>query len=357
MLVRSAMPLYSFVVPVFNVKAEYLKQCLDSILSDGSEKVEAILVDDCSTSGCELVCDEYRKRDERVKVFHLKENAGVSHARNFGVRHASGDWIVFVDSDDWIDEETCARLSNVMDAETDIVVFSASRESVGKSVPFGTTDKEIVYLRKKPSDEEGQSVEALSDHLLKQSLKTSPARYETIKYCWGKAFRKAFLLSKQIEFPDLSYCEDIVFMADAFEKAEKVVQIPDRLYHYRVSASNTVNSFRPHAVSEQRRFLSCLQERLGPDREELLGYAALLSMQICIARFLYNDKRKAALASRHKETVKCFSEQPYAEAFKHVDISAMKRKEKWKALLIRYRFYYLYYLGTKAKSIKTVRFS
>ena len=82
---------WSFVIPVFNVKPDYLKQCLDSILINKSEMIEVIVVDDCSTNGCEIVCDDYQKQDSRVKVYHLIKNGGVSNARNHGISVSSGD--------------------------------------------------------------------------------------------------------------------------------------------------------------------------------------------------------------------------------------------------------------------------
>ena len=113
---------YSFVVPVYNVKPEFLSQCLDSILAMDSDPLEVILVDDRSSNGCETLCDEYQARDSRVRVFHLEENAGVSHARNYGIGLSRGEWIVFVDSDDWVDGALCRRLSAYASDDTDILV-------------------------------------------------------------------------------------------------------------------------------------------------------------------------------------------------------------------------------------------
>ena len=93
--------LISVIVPVYNVE-KYLNKCLDSIISQTYTNLEIILIDDGSTDNCGKICDEYASKDKRIKVIH-KENAGVSSARNYGIQCATGDWIMFVDSDDWIE--------------------------------------------------------------------------------------------------------------------------------------------------------------------------------------------------------------------------------------------------------------
>ncbi len=95
-----AKPLISIIIPVYNVEP-YLKRCIDSILSQNNNSWEAIIVDDGSTDGSSVICDEYARIDDRIHVYH-KENGGVSSARNLGLDNAQGEWVVFVDSDDEI---------------------------------------------------------------------------------------------------------------------------------------------------------------------------------------------------------------------------------------------------------------
>ena len=94
------MSLISVIVPVYNVE-KYLEACIDSILQQTYEKIEIILVDDGSTDSCGKICDEYASKDSRLKVLH-KGNGGLSSARNAGIKVATGEWITFIDSDDYI---------------------------------------------------------------------------------------------------------------------------------------------------------------------------------------------------------------------------------------------------------------
>ena len=100
----------SVIVPVYNVE-KYLEKCIDSILSQTFKNFEIILVDDGSTDSCGIICDEYERLDNRVKVIH-KINGGLSSARNSGLEIASGEYVAFVDSDDWIDKNMYQELYN-----------------------------------------------------------------------------------------------------------------------------------------------------------------------------------------------------------------------------------------------------
>lgn len=101
-------PVISVIVPIYNAK-KYLRTCIDSILSQTYEDFELLLINDGSTDGCNVICDEYALKDTRVKVFH-KKNGGVSSARNLGLDNACGEWITFVDSDDYLDESFLAEI-------------------------------------------------------------------------------------------------------------------------------------------------------------------------------------------------------------------------------------------------------
>ena len=101
-------PSLSIVVPVYNTE-KYLKQCVDSLTSQTLNEIEIILVDDGSTDGSGAICDEYAAKDSRIKVIH-KENGGLGFARNSGLEMAQGEFVGFVDSDDWVDLDFFEKL-------------------------------------------------------------------------------------------------------------------------------------------------------------------------------------------------------------------------------------------------------
>jgi len=115
-------PLISIIIPVYNAK-EYLRRCLDSILRQNYTNIEVLLIDDGSSDGSEAICDEYALLDKRIKVIHQK-NTGVSAARNVGLDLAKGDYISFVDSDDWIENDLLETLLNISKESGSYIVVS-----------------------------------------------------------------------------------------------------------------------------------------------------------------------------------------------------------------------------------------
>ena len=118
---------FSVIIPVYN-SVTYLSETLNSILSQTYDDYEVILVDDGSTDGSELICDSYVSEDLRFKVIH-KTNGGVSSARNTGLNYISGEWVVFLDSDDMLHKSTLAILKRIIetDSELDVVQFGVTR--------------------------------------------------------------------------------------------------------------------------------------------------------------------------------------------------------------------------------------
>ena len=127
------MPLVSVVIPIYNVK-DYLPQCLDSVTQQTYENLEILLVNDGSTDGCREICDEYSRNDNRIRVFHT-ENRGLASARNIGLDHNNGEFLIFIDSDDWMESVTIESLLNTAEKySVDIVVAGRMVEYVGKTV-------------------------------------------------------------------------------------------------------------------------------------------------------------------------------------------------------------------------------
>src|SRR5690554_6730418 len=111
----------SIIIPVYNVE-EYLPRCIDSVLIQRNIQFEVVLVNDGSTDSSGLICDEYAQADNRVKVFH-QLNSGVSSARNLGIENATGEWICFVDADDWIEPDSLEKILNINDnRESDFII-------------------------------------------------------------------------------------------------------------------------------------------------------------------------------------------------------------------------------------------
>ena len=129
-------PLISVIIPVYNVE-RYLDECIKSIVNQTYENLEIILVDDGSPDNCPRMCDDWAKKDERIRVIH-KENGGLASARNAGMNICTGEYISFVDSDDWMELNAYESLLKYFDDKTDIVKFDMIRNA--DVIPSETTD-------------------------------------------------------------------------------------------------------------------------------------------------------------------------------------------------------------------------
>jgi len=209
----------SIIIPVYNVK-RYLRQCLDSVLAQTFEDWECLVIDDGSTDGSGMICDEYAAKDARFRVFH-KRNGGVSSARNTGLDNARGEWISFIDSDDWV-ETNYLKIFLEKCKDYDLVFFtSANHSSDGCVVVYSAGNYEGV-LRKEVEEEIGR----LLDNRL---------GYNFFGYTWNKFFRSQIIKAGHIRFIEgLSVSEDEVFTHEYARAIHSIKYIEDPLYHYRL---------------------------------------------------------------------------------------------------------------------------
>lgn len=212
-------PKISIIVPVYNVEP-YLRQCLDSIVSQSYQNLEIILVDDGSPDGCPAICDEYARQDNRIQVIHQK-NGGVSAARNAGLDAATGDWIGWVDSDDWIEPDMYAYLlENALACGADMAVC-------GRVERY--PDHDVFWSCKESQqwNQEQTVVWLLEDSVLRN-------------YLCDKLWRQE--LFEGIRFPEGEIFEDITVTCQLLLKTDSVIALPEVKYNYRQRADSIVKS-------------------------------------------------------------------------------------------------------------------
>lgn len=210
-------PKISVIVPVYKVEP-YLRKCLDSIVNQTYRNLEIILVDDGSPDSCGVICDEYAARDERIKVIH-KANGGVASARNAGLDAATGDYIGWVDSDDWIEADMYEYLlKNALEQDADVAVCSRTERYPDRDVFWGW-DSPQLWNRER----------ALGYLLEDKELRS---------YLCDKLWRRE--LFADIEFPEGQIYEDIVITCRLILKAERVIALPESKYNYRQRADSIV---------------------------------------------------------------------------------------------------------------------
>ncbi len=223
----------SVIVPVYKVE-EYLEDCIDSLLRQTYRSLEILLIDDGSPDRCGEICDRYAAADSRIRVFHT-ENKGLSAARNYGIERAGGEYLGFVDGDDSIEPDMFERLLGAIEeAGADIAVCGRFMEYPEKTETI--SPPEGVFNRE-------EAVKALA--LLKIRNPT-----------WDKLWRRECF--DEIRFPDGRVYEDIATTYRIFLRTQKVVCIPDALYHYRIRESGISKSDSLDCLSDY--FTSTVEE-------------------------------------------------------------------------------------------------
>lgn len=192
--------LVSIIVPVYNVE-NYVLKCLESIAKQSYQNIEVIVVDDGSTDNSGKICDDFK--DKRFKIFH-KKNAGLSSARNFGIKKATGEILAFVDSDDSIKDDFIEKMFNALQDDIDIAVCG--------------------YNNERPTEETLTGKDATIRLLTKQE------NLDLIT--WNKLYRKRLFLDNNIWFPEGKKHEDSLTTYKLLSKSTKVRYISDSLYEY-----------------------------------------------------------------------------------------------------------------------------
>lgn len=232
MMKNNTTPKVSIVVPCYNVE-RYLDRCLNSLVNQSLQEIEIILVDDGSPDRVPEMCDSWAMRDNRIKVIH-KKNAGLGYARNNGLEIAKGEYIAFVDGDDYISTDTYRiAYEEAQKEEACVVFFNMKREHKKHT----WSDEKQIW--------EGKQI---TDYIL-DMIACAPCVKEERK--WGMSachgiYQHSIIGENNLQFHSEwdCLCEDILFNIDFLRCANKIVYIPNKLYYYCINPNSTTATFR-----------------------------------------------------------------------------------------------------------------
>ena len=219
------------IMPVYNVEEILLRKSIESVLYQEESAFELILVDDGSNDGKSgEICDEYAAIDQRIKVYHT-ENKGVSAARNLGLEKAKGEYIFFVDSDDYLDQSCLAKLLKaITEASADAAMCASIHVSEGDMVYAGRN----TYSNEKLLMNQEEAVEALC------YMKQPYADYE-FGAVWGCLYKKESLLSARFN-ENMRIGEDFEFKFRVFQNIKNLICLEDKLYYYLIRTKSAMRS-------------------------------------------------------------------------------------------------------------------
>ena len=317
---KNLQPLISIIIPVFNVK-DYLAQCLDSVVNQTYPCIEVFLIDDGSTDGSESICDGYAEKYPNVYVKHFK-NAGLSEARNRGLRLVNGDYVMFVDSDDWIEPDTCELAARAaVDQNADVVIWSYVREYPNRSLTHSVLpeqpdiyiqdDYRRLYLSVIGPDKEGT---------------THPENLDTLSSTWNKLYKTT--IAADISFIDLKIIsgEDLLYNICYFGKAQSAVYLNRYFYHYRKAVHSSItHTYSETFLTRRIRLFEMIKDivELNGDGEVMDRLYNRIALDIlgCVLVELTAGDSFFKTRKRVKRNILCHP--VYAEALSRLDISCM----------------------------------
>ena len=302
--------LVSIIVPVYKVE-QYLKRCMDSILNQTYKNIEVILVNDGSPDNCPALCDEYEKIDSRVRVIH-KENGGLSSARNVALDTLNGDYVFFVDSDDWLALDTLEVLNEYLEKDYDMISFQRT---------YLTEEKVVEKGEKNPKDMD------VSQYIDVSFL----GRYDF--FVTTKIFKTEVF--NNVRFLEGRNYEDLEIMHRLFLNMKKVVGLDYFLYYYwkgnegAITNTITMKNIKDHYLSANEIYRASkkyLEDR-GKDASNIVAWYKVEMTQLYIDYLKSTDKD--------------------AELFDKIKIEIIKEKINFNRLLKQPRYikYILYKAG------------
>ena len=290
-------PLVSVIIPVYNV-SRYLPQCLDSVISQTWRNLEIIIIDDGSTDDSGRICDQYAKRDDRIKVIH-SPNRGLASARNLGLENIRGQYISFIDSDDWMEPHTIETLLRAaMLTESDIVTAEECCEYIGKTVHISTETDNLNTYR-------GRDIlSAFAEGRLKNVV-------------WNKLYIAECFAD--IRFHDGHNYEDIAIIWKIMKKLAEhdraVTSLSDELVHFRVRKSSISHTWTPENLADSWMARREKYESL-PDYQDILLAECFVPILRMWAEFCGYSKEEKAESEKTIREMHTFSKKHFAKIMK-----------------------------------------
>lgn len=324
------MPAISVVIPVYNVE-KYLHQCVTSIINQTFKDLEIILVDDGSKDRSGEICDELQSTDNRVKVIH-KENGGVSKARNNGLQIATGEYIIFVDSDDWVPADAYEKMYNSAETNNaDVVLGDAYFVTKNKTSYRKYFRNEFVHTEKTDINE---LIKALFRWTYCPSL---PEKNHSLGYYapWNKLAKRSILVEKNIKFDDRlnGICDDLLYSAYLLASVNKVNYIGSPVYYYRDVEYSLTNKYKNNIETTNQSIFNSINEfisnfNFGEYLEK--PYAAFV-----INRFIYavnvcylHPQNKQSLQKKLSQIRELLQKEPYYSACNRADRNKLPKYDR-----------------------------
>ena len=296
----------SIIIPVYN-SAVTISRCLDSIIASGEREYEIILINDGSTDSTYSILEDYNKKYENLKVYHI-ENSGVSAARNLGIKYAQGEYISFVDSDDYVSENYVSTILEHIKSDKDIYFFSGKVLSENQS-----KNNQLVFISL------CNTMSEVKHNLIKGKSNVP----------WDKLYKRDILIQNNINFrEDTSLGEDWIFAMDYFEKCKNFELIQEILYFYCIQENSLSNKRMSEKMAlDQIKLMDRILQFAGDNVET---YTMILQLLTSCCSKLYRagmSKTKIYTLFERKDWYDTIIRAEYLDLKSKIRVILMKKKK------------------------------
>lgn len=321
--------LVSIIVPVYRTEL-YLDQCVQSLLSQTYRNIEILLIDDGSPDACPLLCEQYAASDSRVRVIH-KENGGLSSSREAGIAAAAGDYVMVVDSDDWIDSNTIACcLNRAVTDQADCVMFAYTREYPHASIPNPLFASDFTYHAEESEAKIHRRLVGPLGAELRHPEKVDNLVSVCMKLYKRETVRKGRIVSERI----VGTSEDTLFNLYALEGC-RISYVNQCFYHYRKANTQSITAQYKADLAEKWDVLyQIFQAYIAESgKAEVYRPAFLNRVACCMIGLGLNEISNQTSLLRKAQRLKEILRKPlYREAFQKLDLSPCPLK--WKVFFL-----------------------
>lgn len=326
--------LISVIIPVYNVE-KYISECLESLINQTYKNLEIILINDGSRDNSGAICDKYKEKDSRIKVIH-KENGGVSLARNSGLEIAKGDYIAFVDGDDYLDKEYFEKLLKILKEKQVEIVLCGFNKVYDNNTEKVTKGKNLV-MRK--------------EEFLKDILNVQGGAGIVHSKLWKKEAMQGIKFDKEIKIG-----EDSFFCIQAVKNVNNVYVLDEALYNYRFNNTSAVRKYKkdfPDLCLTSMQIAKKYIEKEYKDNREITrkfnNYIAYHILLI-IVNYCFNNENQLKWMGQ----IKCLKDvckiPEYKEAIKYSNYDGLSLTRKITLFTIKYKLYFITMLIRKNKT-------
>lgn len=326
--------LISVIVPVYNVE-KYLNRCVESIVNQTYENLEIILVDDGSTDNCPEICEEWAEKDNRIKVVH-KQNGGLSSARNAGMDIMHGEYVLFIDSDDYIDLKMAEEMyKKISKDDYDVCLCNSNSVDNDYNIIYTSQNKSVIF--------EGKDI--IYNFL-------SAAVFDSFSVC-DKMYKVSVLKNNNLRFDEtIKWGEDYPFNYHCFKVINKLISVENAYYYYLISREGSITYNVTYGSVNRWKNIKMVLEA---EKDNSVNYEIVLkkyaSELLCILRELLRDGNRELIKENYKTIIDEIKKY-YAEFIK---LNNLNRKVKFSIMLINvspnaFKFLYKFLFCKKNRS-------